>query len=87
MGYMERDKVGIVGHFMYNQENAAVNGQAVKTRNYKSVLMEKYGEGKIAYLDTNYFKKRLFANYYKLWKLCKSCKTVIIMPTQNGLVL
>lgn len=80
-------KIGLIGHFMYDQESAAVNGQAVKTRNFYKVLCERYGKGNIFTLDTNYFRKHVFKNYKKFWQICHKCDCILILPTSNGLKL
>lgn len=72
---------------MYADENAAVNGQAIKTRNYLEMLRKKYGDENVAVLDTNYFRKHLSANYKTVFELCRKSDVIIIMPTRNGLKL
>lgn len=84
---MNSVRVGLIGHLMYADEAAAVNGQAVKTRNYLSVLRERYGSSQVSLLDTNYFRKHLVSNYIKTLNICKKCDTVLILPTKNGLKL
>ncbi len=80
-------KIGMIGHFMYNQESAAVNGQAIKTRNFYRMLCERYGKENILTLDTNYFRKKLFTNYKQVFHICNECNTILIFPTGNGLKL
>lgn len=84
---MREKRIGLMGHLMYTDENAAVNGQAVKTRNYLELLGEKYGYDNVDVLDTNYFRKHLIANYGKVFELCRKSDSIIIMPTMNGLKL
>lgn len=80
-------KIGLIGHLIYNQQDAAVNGQAAKTRNYRAILEERYGKENIIALDTNYFRKHLIANYKSVFSICAQCRTILILPTRNGLKL
>lgn len=80
-------KIGLIGHLMYNYEAEAVNGQAIKTRNFYQILCERYGKENIVTLDTNYFRKNLFANYVQVFSICNKCSTILILPTSNGLKL
>ena len=79
--------IGIIGHFMFENPDAAVNGQTAKTRNYYTYLTEYYGEDSILTMDTNYFRKHMLKNYGKVIHICTQCKTIIILPTANGLKL
>ena len=80
-------KIGLIGHLMYSQKDAAVNGQAVKTRNYRQILEERYGKENIITLDTDYFRKHLITNYQRVFSICAQCRTILILPTANGLKL
>lgn len=80
-------KIGLIGHLMYGQKDAAVNGQAVKTRNYRQILEERYGKENVITLDTDYFRKHLIANYKRVFSICAQCRTILILPTANGLKL
>lgn len=80
-------KIGLIGHLMYEQKLEAVNGQAIKTRNFYQMFCERYGEENIVTLDTNYFRKHLFRNYKKVFQICNKCGYILILPTSNGLKL
>ncbi len=80
-------KIGMMGHFMYNQPEGAVNGQAIKTYNIYDMLCVRYGKEKVMTLDTNYFRKHLIKNYVQVFRICKNADTVLILPTANGLKL
>ena len=80
-------KIAIIGHFMFNDEKNSVNGQSIKTRNYFKILENKYGKENIYVMDSNYFRKKIVKNYITIFKLCKNCDSIIILPTANGLKL
>lgn len=82
-----KKKIAVIGHFMYGCDDAAVNGQTTKTKNICAELSRHYGSEAVVTLDTNYFRKKLVANYCRLISICRNCKIIIIMPTGNGLRL
>ena len=76
-------KIFICGHFGY--KNNQIDGQTIKTRQLKDVLIKKLGESNVAYVDTSYAKSKPFATFKKIKRNVMNCSYLIILPGVNGL--
>jgi glycosyltransferase involved in cell wall biosynthesis len=80
---MNRLKIFICGNFGY--KNNQIDGQTVKTRKLKDILIKKLGENNIAGVDTSYAKSTPFATFNKIKRNAMNCSHLIILPGKNGL--
>ena len=80
---MNKSKIFICGNFGY--KNNQIDGQTVKTRQLKDILIKKLGENSITYVDTSYAKSTPFATFNKIKRNAMDCSHLIILPGKNGL--
>ena len=76
-------KIFICGNFGY--KNNQIDGQTVKTRQLKDILIKKLGENNIACVDTSYAKSTPFATFNKIKRNSMNCSHLIILAGKNGL--
>jgi len=80
---MNKRKIFICGNFGY--KNNQVDGQTVKTRQLKDILMSKLGEKNVSFVDTSYAKLTPFRTFISIRRNAKNCSHLIILPGKNGL--
>jgi glycosyltransferase involved in cell wall biosynthesis len=80
---MNKSKIFICGNFGY--KNNQIDGQTVKTRQLKDILIKKLGKNNVTYVDTSYAKLTPFATFNKIKRNVMNCSHLIILPGENGL--
>ena len=80
---MNKSKIFICGNFGY--KNNQIDGQVVKTRQLKDVLIKKLSESNVVYVDTSYAKSLPLATFNKIKRNAMNCSHLIILPGENGL--
>lgn len=75
-------KIGICGHYGGNER--FLDGQTVKTKILTSELINVYGRKNVTTVDTYGGAKKTLKHLWRLFKLCKECDNVIILPAHNG---
>ena len=80
---MNKSKIFICGNFGY--KNNQIDGQTVKTRQLKDILIKKLGKNNVTYVDTSYAKSTPFVTFNKIKRNVINCSHLIILPGKNGL--
>jgi glycosyltransferase involved in cell wall biosynthesis len=80
---MKNLKIFICGNFGY--KNNQIDGQTIKTRQLKDVMIKKIGRDSIVYVDTSYAKRKPIFTFNEIKKNIKNSNHLIILPGSNGL--
>lgn len=79
------NSICVIGN--YGDGNSFCDGQTIKTKTITEELQKKYGNDAVSIFNTNNSKKQLLSLPFKLLKIIKNNKNVIILPAQNGIRL
>ena len=80
---MNKIKIFICGNFGY--KNNQIDGQTIKTRQLKDVMIKKIEKGNVVYVDTSYAKSRPISTFNKVKRNIKNSTNLIMLPGSNGL--
>ena len=75
-------KILLIGNLCFGEESH--NGQTTKSRDYYYYLTERYGAENVVALDTSCWRKKIFASYFRLFKLLKTVDSVVMMLGVNA---
>ncbi|MBN2396317.1 MAG: glycosyltransferase family 4 protein [Candidatus Atribacteria bacterium] len=80
---MEKKFIFICGNFGYKSHQ--VDGQTVKTRQFKEILSEKLGSDRVVFTDTSYARSKPIMILKEMITHTRQCSHFFILPGRNGL--